>query len=132
MNRYLASNIEGKIGQPTVIRTSSFINYSENCWFPLQILPTISLTLIFLLALQTTILLHYYRFLGYIPYHSEVHLLIGMNIYDTMLDLSKRYHNSQVPRVEQELLILSEHLSSPLILSGVLCCSIFSFMCNAL
>ena len=25
MNRYLAINIEGKIGQPTVIRTSSFI-----------------------------------------------------------------------------------------------------------
>jgi hypothetical protein len=99
---------------------------------PLQILPTISLTLIFLLALQNTILLHYHRFLGYTPYHSEVHLLIGMNIYDTMLDLNKRYHNSQVPRVEQELLILSEHLSSPLILSGVLCCSIFSFMCNAL
>ena len=132
MNRYLAINIEGKIGQPTVIRTSSFINYSENCWFPLQILPTISLTLIFLLALQTTISLHYHRFLGYTPYHSEVHLLIGMNIYDTMLDLNKRYHNSQVRRVEQEMLILSEHLSSPLILSGVLCCSIFSFMCNAL
>jgi hypothetical protein len=72
---------------------------------PLQILPTISLTLIFLLALQNTILLHYHRFLGYTPYHSEVHLLIGMNIYDTMLDLNKRYHNSQVPRVEQELLI---------------------------
>ena len=27
MNRYLAINIEGKIGQPTVIRTSSFIIY---------------------------------------------------------------------------------------------------------
>jgi hypothetical protein len=26
MNRYLAINIEGKIGQPTIIRTSSFIN----------------------------------------------------------------------------------------------------------
>ena len=26
MNRYLAINIEGKIGQPTVIRTSSFNN----------------------------------------------------------------------------------------------------------
>ena len=26
MNRYLAINIEGKIGQPTVIRTSSFIS----------------------------------------------------------------------------------------------------------
>jgi hypothetical protein len=26
VNRYLAINIEGKIGQPTVIRTSSFIN----------------------------------------------------------------------------------------------------------
>ena len=26
MNRYLAINIEGKIGHPTVIRTSSFIN----------------------------------------------------------------------------------------------------------
>ena len=25
MNRYLAINIEGEIGQPTVIRTSSFI-----------------------------------------------------------------------------------------------------------
>jgi len=102
------------------------------CWFPLQILPTISLILIFLVALQTTILLHYHRFLGYTPYHSEVHLLIDMNIYDTMLDLNKRYHNRQVPLVEQELLILSEHRSSLLILSGVLCFSIFSFMYNAL
>ena len=30
MNRYLAINIEGKIGQLTVIRTSSFINQAIN------------------------------------------------------------------------------------------------------
>jgi hypothetical protein len=32
VNRYLAINIEGKIGQPTVIRTSSF-NISEDGHF---------------------------------------------------------------------------------------------------
>ena len=30
MNRYLAINIEGKIGQPTVIRTSSFITFLQH------------------------------------------------------------------------------------------------------
>jgi hypothetical protein len=30
VNRYLAINIEGKIGQPTVIRTSSFIKIMIN------------------------------------------------------------------------------------------------------
>ena len=38
----------------------------------------------------------------------------------------------QVPHVEQELLILPEHLRSSPVFSGVLCCLIFSLLCNVL
>ena len=38
----------------------------------------------------------------------------------------------RVSQVEQELLTLPEHTSSSPVLSGVLCCSIFNFLCNVL
>jgi hypothetical protein len=37
-----------------------------------------------------------------------------------------------VPHVEQELLTLSDHLSSPPVFSGDSCCSIVSFLCSVL